>query len=108
MSTNRLLAKSYDRKTWPDEPPDFALLTQHSRDVAESAMALVDQLGAVALGNAGLPSSFFPRLRQAVILNAWVQDLGKANDHYRAMVDGNPAQTQLLRHETISGLIAMS
>jgi CRISPR-associated endonuclease/helicase Cas3 len=108
MSTNRLLAKSYNREKWPDEPPPFALLTQHSRDVAEAAVALVDQVGRAALANAGLPSSRFPRLKQAVVLDAWVQDLGKANDHYGAMVGGNPAQTQLLRHETISGLIATS
>jgi CRISPR-associated endonuclease/helicase Cas3 len=105
MATSRLLAKSYDRKQWPDVPPPFALLTQHSRDVAEAALALVDRFGTAALANAGLPSSMFSRLRQSVVLNAWVQDLGKANDHYRAMVDGNPEQTQLLRHETISGLI---
>ena len=70
MTTNRLLAKSYDRKKWPNDPPAFALLTQHSRDVAESALGLVDQMGAVALANAGLPSSLFPRLRQAVVLGS--------------------------------------
>ena len=105
MPADRLLAKSYDRKKWPDEPPALALLTQHSRDVAEAATALVGQVGAAALANAQLPSSMLTRLRQAVILNAWEQDLGKANNHYGAMVDGNPSQTQLLRHETISGLI---
>lgn len=108
MASDRLLAKSYDRKEWTDQPPAFALLTQHSRDVAEAANALVDQVGLAALANAELPSSWLTRLKQTVVLNAWVQDLGKANDHFRAMVDGNPAQTQLLRHETISGLIATS
>jgi len=106
MPADRLLAKSYDRKKWPQGPPPFALLTQHSRDVAEAAAALVDQVGAAALANAELPSSTLSRLRQAVVLSAWEQDLGKISDQYQAMVNGNPSQTQLLRHETISGLIA--
>src|SRR4051812_21983749 len=88
MPLDRLLAKSYKRSEWPKGPPDFALLTQHSRDVAEAAVALVEQIGKAALDNADLPQSMFPRLRRAIVLNSWVQDLGKANDQYQAMVDG--------------------
>jgi CRISPR-associated endonuclease/helicase Cas3 len=57
MAASRLLAKSYSREKWPDIPPPFALLTQHSRDVAESALALVDHIGKTALANAGLSFS---------------------------------------------------
>lgn len=32
--STQLLAKSYDRDRYPNEPPDYALLRQHSRDVA--------------------------------------------------------------------------
>jgi CRISPR-associated endonuclease/helicase Cas3 len=37
---DRLLAKSYDRGKYGESPPDYALLRQHSRDVAEACDAL--------------------------------------------------------------------
>lgn len=53
MSNRRLLAKSYDRDRY-SEPPDYALLVQHSRDVAAGCKALAKITGAIALQNAGL------------------------------------------------------
>ena len=37
---DRLLAKSYDHTRHPAEPPSYALLVQHSRDVAAACDAL--------------------------------------------------------------------
>ena len=105
MSLDRLLAKSYRRDEWPNGPPDFALLTQHTRDVVEAGTALVDRVGLRALTAAGLPAETLSTLRQAVVLNTLIQDFGKANSHYQEMVGGNPERSQLLRHETISGLL---
>lgn len=39
-SPKRLFAKSYDFNNYKDGPPDYALLLQHSRDVAEACKAL--------------------------------------------------------------------
>jgi CRISPR-associated endonuclease/helicase Cas3 len=39
----RLLAKSYNQKEHP-KPPEFALLTRHSRDVADACRALAARL----------------------------------------------------------------
>ena len=105
MSLDRLLAKSYKREDWPDGPPPFALLTQHTRDVVEAGFALVERVGLTALSNAGLPPTRLTQLRQAVVLNSWIQDFGKANSHYQEMVGGKFDRSQLLRHETISGLL---
>lgn len=101
----RLLAKSYDLRRYPDDPPDYALLTQHSQDVADACDALVSVVGQRALSSLGLPSSFIRRLRRAAILNGWLQDLGKANSHFLAMVSGESEITQLLRHEHLSALL---
>jgi CRISPR-associated endonuclease/helicase Cas3 len=46
-------------------------------------------------------------LDRAARLSFWLQDLGKANSHFLAMLEGNPVFTQILRHEAISGLIVM-
>jgi len=104
MRPKRLLAKSYVGAP-EQEPPDYALLIQHTRDVVDAGEALLEILGEGAVSNAGLAASEWGRLRQAVRLNTWLQDLGKANDHYTAMVSGQPEIVQLLRHETVTGLI---
>lgn len=101
----RLLAKSYDRKRFTNEPPDYALLTQHSRDVAEACTALARVVGRDALMALGLDPRDLGRLATMLRLQGWVQDLGKANSHFQAMVSGEPEIRQLLRHETISGLL---
>jgi CRISPR-associated endonuclease/helicase Cas3 len=101
----RLLAKSYDRTKHGDVPPDYALLLQHSRDVAESCKALAASSGKVALSGAGLNLEAFSRFHRALIANGWIQDLGKASSHFQSMVSGESDITQLLRHETISGLL---
>ncbi len=101
----RLLAKSYDRTKYGDAPPDYALLQQHSRDVAEACKALAASSGKTAIFRAGLNPETFNRFHPALVANGWIQDLGKASSHFQAMVSGESDITQLLRHETISGLL---
>jgi len=102
---SRLLAKSYDHKKYPDHPPAYALLIQHERDVSESCKSLAEVLGAVAFFNAGLDPEWLPNFKLSLCANGWSQDLGKGNSHFQSMVTENPDTKQLLRHETISGLL---
>jgi CRISPR-associated endonuclease/helicase Cas3 len=99
----RLLAKSYDRKKYK-EPPLYALLTQHSRDVATACKALAQISGCIALRNAEIENEWndFERTLRAV---GWLEDLGKSSSHFQEMLTNNDG-IQLIRHETISGLIA--
>jgi CRISPR-associated endonuclease/helicase Cas3 len=101
-----LLAKSYDRNRHKDSPPSYALLTQHSRDVAAACDALSSIVGRVALHNAGLSEELFEDFQVALRINGWMQDLGKASNHFQDMVT-NPfeARKQLIRHEVISGML---
>jgi CRISPR-associated endonuclease/helicase Cas3 len=99
----RLLAKSYDYKRYK-EPPLYALLTQHSRDVATACKALAQISGCIALRNAEIENEWndFELTLRAV---GWLEDLGKASSHFQEMLTSNDG-IQLIRHETISGLIA--
>ncbi len=103
-SSSRLLAKSYPTGKHPGGPPDYALLTQHSRDVAEACAALVNVVGRIVLQRAGIGVDFdeFQKVMRAV---GWFEDLGKANSHFQDMVTVAPQIQQLLRHETISGML---
>lgn len=106
--TQRLLAKSYDRNRYPNAPPDYALLTQHSRDVAAACDALSLQVGKLALRNAGLSEDTFASFQLQLRANGWIQDLGKVSSHFQEMVSGAPQIKQLLRHEAISGMLMFS
>src|SRR5262245_16032802 len=101
----RLLAKSYDRAKCGDVPPDYALLLRHSRDVAEACKALSASSGRVVLACSNISPEFLDRFRRALVANGWIQDLGKASSHFQAMVAGETQIIQLLRHETISGML---
>lgn len=103
----RLLAKSYDREKHGDSPPDYALLTQHSRDVANACDALAIAVGRTALHNAELDLAEFERFRSTLRANGWIQDLGKASSHFQQMVSGDQQIRQLVRHETISGMLML-
>ncbi|MCT7961070.1 CRISPR-associated helicase Cas3' [Laspinema sp. D1] len=105
MNHCRLLAKSYDRKQYPEHPPDYALLIQHSRDVAAACKALAQVAGSAAMFNAGLDSERLEQFALTLLANGWIQDLGKANSHFQAMVTDQNNIRQLLRHEVISGLL---
>jgi CRISPR-associated endonuclease/helicase Cas3 len=101
----RLLAKSYDRVKHGDAPPDYALLLQHSRDVAEACKALSASSGRIALACSNIAPESLDRFHRALVANGWIQELGKASSHFQAMVAGETQIIQLLRHETISGLL---
>jgi CRISPR-associated endonuclease/helicase Cas3 len=105
----RLLAKSYDENEFRDSPPDYALLTQHSRDVAEACDALALAVGRTALSNAELGAESFEGFKLALRANGWIQDLGKASKHFQEMIrptsQGGRRGRQLVRHETISGML---
>lgn len=102
-----LLAKSYDRERHGNSPPDYALLTQHSRDVANACNALAIAVGRTALHNAGLDLAEFERFQLTLRTNGWIQDLGKANSHFQQMVSGDQQIRQLVRHEIISGMLIL-
>jgi CRISPR-associated endonuclease/helicase Cas3 len=104
----RLLAKSYDRTKYGAAPPDYALLLQHSRDVAEACKALAASSGQTALFCSNISLEAYDRFYRALVANGWIQDIGKASSHFQAMVTGEPQIIQLLRHETISGLLIWS
>jgi CRISPR-associated endonuclease/helicase Cas3 len=106
---NRLLAKSYNREKHPDEPPGYALLVQHSRDVAIACDELFRAVGHVTLFNAGFDENSFAHFQTALRANGWLQDLGKASNHFQEMVEHpNDSHKQMMRHETISGLLLWS
>ena len=105
---SRLLAKSYHRERYPNAPPDYALLTQHSRDVAAACDALAQCVGKLALHNADLAENSFEDFSLQLRANGWIQDLGKASSHFQEMVSGSPQIKQLIRHETISGVLMFS
>ncbi|HEV7747057.1 MAG TPA: CRISPR-associated helicase Cas3' [Pyrinomonadaceae bacterium] len=106
---NRLLAKSYDHKKHPVEPPGYALLVQHSRDVATACDELFRAAGSIALFNAGFDEESLPQFQTALRANGWLQDLGKASNHFQEMVEHpSDSHRQMMRHETISGLLLWS
>jgi CRISPR-associated endonuclease/helicase Cas3 len=99
----RLLAKSYDHKKY-NQPPQYALLSQHSRDVAFACKALAEISGCIALKNAEIESEWidFERTLRAT---GWLEDLGKSSSHFQEMLTSQDG-IQLIRHEAISGLLA--
>jgi CRISPR-associated endonuclease/helicase Cas3 len=105
----RLLAKSYDENEFGDSPPDYALLTRHSCDVAEACNALVNAVGRTALWNAGLGIEKLENFKLALRANGWIQDLGKASKQFQEMLRPASQDTsqgqQLVRHEMISGML---
>ena len=103
-----LLAKSYNRERYPGAPPDYALLTQHSRDVAAACDVLGQSVGKLALRNAGLNEDTFESFQLQLRANGWIQDLGKVSSHFQEMVSRSPQIKQLLRHEVVSGLLMFS
>jgi CRISPR-associated endonuclease/helicase Cas3 len=75
-----LLAKSKD-KPWKGT----YTLTGHTASVVEAVTTLVDELGHGLLHQFALSQSL-ERLRITARLAAFLHDLGKANDHFQAVV----------------------
>lgn len=105
MAPRPLLAKSYRGSANCVDPPRFASLLEHSRDVPMCGKTLFEVVGDDALIAMGLPPERRALLRSALIANGWVQDTGKANSHFEQLVTTNPQISQLLRHEHISAVL---
>ncbi len=100
---DRLLAKSYPQAL--PTPPGWALLEQHSRDVALACQSLMHLVGPDMLRAAELPSDQLERLSKVLRLNGWLQDIGKSNSDFQRMVRSEPRIQQLIRHEALSALL---
>lgn len=95
----RLLAKSVPA----DQPmPGEATLRGHTAMVVKVARLLLELRGKASLHAMGLPEGMASRLSKIVLLAAFVHDLGKASDHFQAMVRGKRIVPQLVRHEALS------
>jgi CRISPR-associated endonuclease/helicase Cas3 len=101
----RLLAKSYRGSAGGAAPPRRALLVEHSRDVPAAGGALANLVGAEVLHAAGLDAIDSRRFSRVLRANGWMQDVGKANDHFLDMVSRDQRRTQLIRHEAVSMLL---
>jgi len=83
-------------------------LTGHTSAVVEAVTTLLNELGNGLINQFGLPQDF-ETLRATARLAAFLHDLGKANDHFQAVVRKlkNPMEhPQLIRHEALSILLA--
>jgi len=83
-------------------------LTGHTAAVVEAVTTLPDELGDGLIKQFGL-SQDFATLRATARLAAFLHDLGKANDHFQAVVrkHKNPIEhPQLMRHEALSVLLS--
>lgn len=84
-------------------------LTGHTASVVEAVTTLIDTLGNQLLFQFGLSCCDLAQLRATARLAAYIHDLGKANDHFQAVVRKlkNPMEhPQLIRHEALSVLLA--
>lgn len=98
-----MLAKSKD-KPWKGA----YTLTGHTASVVDAVTTLIDELGDGLVEQFGL-HQHRETLRATARLAAFLHDLGKANDHFQAVVRKlkNPMEhPQLMRHEALSVLLA--
>ena len=98
-----LLAKSLE-KPWKGA----YTLTGHTASVVEAVTTLIDELGDRLIDQFGLHQNR-ETLHATARLAAFLHDLGKANDHFQAVVRKlkNPIDhPQLMRHEALSVLLA--
>ncbi len=97
----RLLAKAVDD---PEAPDTGCSLLDHSLATLAAADVILGAVGADALAAIGLPGDpWSARLRTAVRAASFAHDLGKANDHFQAMVRApGRGLAQAYRHEQVS------
>lgn len=101
--TIHLLAKSYS-KDKSAAPPRYARLEEHTEDVVAAGRVLITVAGAAALRSLSLSPDLLSRFSEILRLNAWIQDLGKANSHFLEML-ADWTRPQMLRHEAVSALL---
>lgn len=98
---DRLLGKSIPPAARPGQVPVACSLPGHLASVVGAARTVVRITGPEQLSAMGLPAScWLERLNRIAVLAAALHDLGKANDHFQAMLRGNRGQG--LRHEWVT------
>lgn len=102
-----LLAKSYDKKTYGQNPPSYARLVPHVRAVERAGEGIVEIAGELILQQLDLSiEPWLSRLRRAVKVACLCHDIGKANDGFQKMVRGDlDPKRQPVRHELLSALL---
>jgi CRISPR-associated endonuclease/helicase Cas3 len=95
---DHLLAKSTRD---PTHPAPAERLQGHTAMVMAAAEEIVGAVGTSALAAARLPARWLERVATTTRLAAFAHDLGKASDHFQAMVRGERI-VQLVRHEALS------
>jgi CRISPR-associated endonuclease/helicase Cas3 len=128
----RLLAKSLlEKDAISSQAKGAATYTGHISCVIQAAEILVEELGEIIFQQLGLESFSLDYFANTVKLGAYLHDWGKANQHFQDMVylksiDPNSpepsllsyrkkiqkqskdhADRQILRHEIISGILAL-
>jgi len=129
----RLLAKSLPKQeTARSQARGAVTYTGHIGCVMQAAEILVEHLGRVILQQLAIKQYSLEEFSQTVRLGAYLHDWGKANQHFQEMVYRNsldlkskeskvlklkeqlrklaaeePHQGQMLRHEIISGILAL-
>jgi len=85
-------------------------LPGHLEDVIQAAKALLDGGDGKFLHAMGLPAGEFPRehLQRAVLLAAWLHDVGKANHQFQRAVRSSGPFSQAVRHEWVSAWLPMA
>lgn len=94
-----LLAKS---QRDPSRVAGSETLRGHTLLVLRAAQELLDLCASASIRAARLADDFVERLSRIVAVGAFVHDLGKANDHFQAMVRGQRDRPQLIKHEALS------
>jgi CRISPR-associated endonuclease/helicase Cas3 len=95
----RLLAKS---SADPNAPRAAETLPGHTELVLASVERLIKERGSQALQALGIPGSALARLTRLTMVAALLHDVGKASDHFQALVRALRTVPQLIRHEALA------
>lgn len=103
MRFSRILAK---RSANPDAPELRETLPGHLDDVVSAAEAILRHSAPMFRETFRLDDAGLASLAGAVPRAAFLHDLGKANDHFQAMMRGG-REGQAIRHEQLSGWLGV-